>query len=92
MSFIFYYVKDRKEVLIMNNPIDMLSQMMLQRCNPQSIIQQMLNNNPNAEALMEQLKQSGQSPKDFAIQYAQQNGKDIYSVLNTLSRFGVRLR
>lgn len=74
------------------NPLQLITQMMSQGNNPQTIINQLMSTNPNAGHLINQMQQSGLSPRDFAMQYARQNGKDINSIINTMSQFGVRLK
>lgn len=74
------------------NPMQMLIQMMSQGNNPETIIQNMVQRNPSVGPLITQMKQSGLSPKDFAMQYARQTGRDINPILNTMSQFGIKLK
>jgi hypothetical protein len=44
----------------------------------------MVKNNPKMQNVMQLFNSSGQSPKDFFYQYAQQNGVDPNQFLNSL--------
>lgn len=58
---------------------------------PQQIAQQMLMNNPQARQIFQQMENmaNGLSPKEFAIQYAKQNGVNPDQVLQVAKRFGL---
>jgi hypothetical protein len=84
-----------------NNPMNMFAQLMQGCQNPQQFIQQiqhMANNNPQAQQALQQfniannqMRQSGMSMKQYALQYAKQNGYDINQIVNSLSQFGIKL-
>ena len=59
--------------------------------NPQMIAQQMLASNPEIKQLMTQMQNmaNGLSPKDFAIQYAKQNGVSEEQVMQVARKFGI---
>lgn len=84
-----------------NNVMNMFTQLM-QGCNsPQQFmqnIQRMAMNNPQANQALQQfyvantqMQQSGMSMKQYALQYAKQNGYDINQIANSLSQFGIKL-
>ena len=58
---------------------------------PQQIAQQMLMNDPQAREIFQQMQNmaNGLSPRDFAIQYAKQNGVNPDQVLQMARRFGL---
>lgn len=84
-----------------NNPINMFAQLMRGCNNPQQFmqnIQRMAMNNPQAQQALQQfniasnqMQQSGMSMKQYALQYAKQNGYDINQIANSLSQFGIKL-
>lgn len=61
----------------MNNPMQMIFQMMQMGNNPQQILNTIVNQNPQARALMNQIQNSGMSPQDYLRQYAKQNNIDL---------------
>lgn len=61
----------------MNNPMQMIFQMMQMGNNPQQILNTLVNQNPQARALMTQMKNSGMNPQQFFAQYAKQNNIDV---------------
>lgn len=61
----------------MNNPMQMIFQMMQMGNNPQQILNTIVNQNPQARALMNQINHSGMSPQDYLRQYAKQNNIDL---------------
>jgi hypothetical protein len=61
----------------MNNPMQMIFQMMQMGNNPQQILNTIVNQNPQARALMNQINNSGMSPQDYLRQYAKQNNIDL---------------
>lgn len=61
----------------MNNPMQIIFQMMQLGKNPQQILQTLANQNPQAKALMLQIENSGMSPQQFFAQYAKQNNIDV---------------
>lgn len=84
-----------------NNPMNMFAQLMRGCNNPQQFMQQlqtMAQNNPQAQQALQQfsvannqMQQSGMSMKQYALQYAKQNGYDIQQIVNSLSQFGIKL-
>lgn len=60
--------------------------------NPQQIAQQMLMNDPQARDVFQQMQNmaNGLSPRDFAIQYAKQNGINPDQFLQFAKRFGLK--
>ena len=81
--------------------MNMFTQLM-QGCNsPQQFmqnIQRMAMNNPQAQQALQQfniansqMQQSGMSMKQYALQYAKQNGYDVQQIANSLSQFGIKL-
>lgn len=84
-----------------NNIMNMFAQLMQGCNNPQQFmqnIQRMAMNNPQANQALQQfniannqMQQSGMSMKQYALQYAKQNGYDIQQVVNSLSQFGIKL-
>lgn len=84
-----------------NNPMNMFAQL-IRGCNsPQQFMQQlqtMAQNNTQAQQALQQfniannqMQQSGMSMKQYALQYAKQNGYDINQIANSLSQFGIKL-
>lgn len=61
----------------MNNPMQMIFQMIQMGNNPQQILNTLVNQNPQARALMAQMKNSGMTPQQFFAQYAKQNNIDV---------------
>ncbi|MBO5309726.1 MAG: hypothetical protein J6A98_00790 [Clostridia bacterium] len=59
--------------------------------NPQQIAQQMLANDPQARQIFQQMQNmaNGLTPRDFAIQYAQQNGVNPNEFLQFAKQFGL---
>ena len=84
-----------------NNPMNMFMQLMSRCSDPNQFmqqIQQMAQTNPQAQQALQQfniannqMRQSGMSMKQYALQYAKQNGYDINQIANSLSQFGIRL-
>ena len=73
------------------NLINTFMAMMSGGQNPQQIAQQMLMNDPHAREIFQQMQNmaNGLSPRDFAIQYAKQNGVNPDQVLQMARRFGL---
>lgn len=59
--------------------------------NPRQIAQEMLMTDPQAREVFQQMQNmaNGLSPRDFAIQYAKQNGVDPNEFLQFARRFGL---
>lgn len=59
--------------------------------NPQILAQQLIMNNPQAKQALEQMKNmaGGLSPREFAFQYAKQNGVSEQDLLNFARQFGL---
>lgn len=84
-----------------NNPMNIFMQLMNGCNNPNQFmqqLQQMAQTNPQAQQALQQfniannqMRQSGMSMKQYALQYAKQNGYDINQIANSLSQFGIRL-
>lgn len=62
--------------------------------NPSSFLQSQLQQNPQARQIQTQLqnmqKSSGMSSKDFALQYARQNGIDVNALQQFANRLGLK--
>lgn len=52
--------------------------------NPQMIIEQITKSNPQAAQMMSQIRQSGQSPKDIALNILQQRGIDPREIMRMI--------
>lgn len=84
-----------------NNIMNMFAQLMQGCSSPQQFmqnIQRMAMNNPQAQQALQQfniasnqMQQSGMSMKQYALQYAKQNGYDVQQIANSLSQFGIKL-
>lgn len=59
--------------------------------NPRQIAQQMLMNDPEAREIFQQMQNmaNGLNPREFAIEYAKQNGIDPNQFLQFAKRFGL---
>lgn len=59
--------------------------------NPQMIAQQMLASNPELKQIMTQMQNmaNGLSPREFAIQYAKQNGVSEEQLMQVARKFGI---
>ena len=64
------------------NNIQQLINIMKSSSNPQAMIQKMISTNPKMQSIINMMQQSGQTPKQFFYQYAQQIGVDPNQVLN----------
>lgn len=58
---------------------------------PDQLLMQIFNNNPQAQTILNQVRQSGLTPKQFALQYAKQNNIDIATLINPLKQRGINL-
>ena len=65
----------------MNNPMQMIIQMLYSGGNPQQIVQNMVKQNPQLNAILNQAKNSGLTMEQYARQYAKQNNILIVSRL-----------
>lgn len=73
------------------NMLPMIMQMLSSGNNPNQLVQQLMQNNPQMNSIANQMRNSGMPPKDFLMQYAQQNGKNIQPLLDMLSKRGINL-
>lgn len=74
----------------MNNPMQILMQLMNSGRNPRQMIENMMKQNPQFNAMLNQQKQSGMSMEQFVKQYAKQQNIDINPMLDMLRRNGTR--
>lgn len=65
----------------MNNPLQILFQLLQSGNNPQSLIENLARQNPNVNAVLSQVKQSGMSYEQFAKQLASQRNIDLNSLV-----------
>ena len=72
----------------MNNPMQILMQLMSSGSNPQSMMQNMIKNNPQFNAILNQQKQSGMSMEQFVRNFAKQNNIDINPMIDFMKRRG----
>lgn len=75
----------------MNNPMNVIMQLLMGGGNPQQAIQQIASQNPQAQVLLNQMQQSGMTPKQFAMQYAKQNNLNIQPLINMMAQKGIKL-
>ena len=76
----------------MNNPMQMIFQMLQGGQNPQQIIQQLMSSNDpkiiqavqQFNMAQQQMQQNGMSMQQYAQQYARQNNIDINQVMRSL--------
>lgn len=76
----------------MNNPMQMIMQMMMSGNNPQQLVNQLMNSNPQMRTIANQMKSSGMSSMEFLQQYAKQKGVDVNPMIETLSKRGINLK
>lgn len=74
----------------MNNPMNMMMQMLSMGNNPNTIIQQMLQQNPQLQVAINQMRTSGMSPQQYVTQLARQSGTDISPLINMINSRGMR--
>lgn len=75
----------------MNNPINVLMQMMNMGNNPQTILQNVIRQNPQYQVALNQMQSSGLSPRDYVMQYARQCNIDLQPMINVLAQNGMKL-
>lgn len=75
----------------MNNPMQLIMQVLMSGGNPQAVINQIARQNPQAATLLNQMNNSGMNPKEFAMQYAKQNNINPQPLINMLSKRGIKL-
>ena len=73
------------------NPLQVLLQMAMGGNNPEQIINQMMQQNPQLNILLNQARQSGMSPRDYAMQYARQNNVNIQPLVDMFAQRGIKL-
>lgn len=78
-------------MLVVNNPVQMILQMMMGGQNPQQIMQSVVQQNPQIQVLLNQAQQSGMTPQQYAMQYAKQNNINIQPLINIFAQRGIRL-
>ena len=74
----------------MNNPLQMLMQLLQMGNNPNAIIQSVVNKNPQMNFLLNQMKTSGLTPQQYVTQIARQQNIDIQPLINVLNQHGIR--
>ena len=75
----------------MNNPMQMLMQLMQMGNNPNAIIQNAVRQNPQYNFILNQMYTSGLSPQQYVMQYAKKMNIDIAPFINMLNQNGIRL-
>lgn len=75
----------------MNNPIQVLTQLLQMGNNPSSIIQSVISQNPQMNFILNQMRTSGLSPQQYVTQIARQQNIDIQPLINVLNQRGIRL-
>ena len=78
-------------MLVVNNPVQMILQMMMGGQNPQQIMQSVVQQNPQIQVLLNQAQQSGMTPQQYAMQYANQNNINIQPLINMFAQRVIRL-
>lgn len=75
-----------------NNSMANILQFLNSGGNPQQMLQQLLQRNPNANRMIEQMKSmaGGKSPKEFAMQMAQQQGIDPEQLMQVARKMGLK--
>lgn len=75
-----------------NNPVNNILQFLNSGGNPQQMIQQLMQQNPNANKMIEQMKNMAgwKSPKEFAMQMAQQQGIDPEQIMQIARKMGLK--
>lgn len=76
---------------MVQNPLQMLMQVMQLNNDPNSILQDMLSRNPNNQILLNQFHQSGMSPRQFAEQLLKQNNINVNDIINLFNQRGIKL-
>ena len=76
---------------MVNNPVQMILQMMMGGQNPQQIMQSVVQQNPQIQVLLNQAQQSAMTPQQYAMQYAKQNNINIQPLINMFAQRGIRL-
>lgn len=74
---------------MLNNPMQLLMQMMSSR-NPQQFMQNMMQQNPQMSAMFNQQKQSGMSMEQYVKQLAKQNNIDIQPMIDMMRQRGYK--
>ena len=74
----------------MNNPLQMLMQLLQMGNNPNAIIQSVVSKNPQMNFLLNQMKTSGLTPQQYVTQIARQQNIDIQPLINVLNQCGIR--
>lgn len=75
----------------MNNPMNLIMQMIMGGQSPQQITQNLVSQNPQLQVLLNQAQQSGMSMQQYAMQYAKQNNINIQPLINMFAQRGVKL-
>lgn len=65
-----------------NNPLQIFQNFLNMGSNPQQVRQMILQQNPQLQVIENQMQQSGLSPVQFVMQYAQQNNMPIANINN----------
>lgn len=73
-----------------NGQIQALMSLKQKGANPQQVMQMLVQQNPQLNQLMTQFQNmsQGRNPRDFVIQFAQQNGLDPQSIQTMQQLFG----
>jgi hypothetical protein len=74
------------------NPVSQIMNTIRSGTNPQAMAEQILQNNPQASAMINMMKnQCGNSnPRDFVLNYCNQNGIDTNSVMQLANMLGIK--
>lgn len=75
----------------MNNPMQMLMQLMQMGNNPNAIIQNAIRQNPQYNFILNQMYTSGLTPQQYVMQCAKKMNIDINPFINMLNQNGIRL-
>ena len=75
----------------MNNPVQVLMQLMQMGNNPNAIVQNAIRQNPQFCFILNQMQTSGLSPQQYVMQYAKQMNIDIQPLISMLNQNGMKL-
>ena len=75
----------------MNNPVQVLMQLMQMGNNPNAIVQNAIRQNPQLSFILNQMQTSGLSPQQYVMQYAKQMNIDIQPLISMLNQNGMKL-
>ena len=75
----------------MNNPVQVLMQLMQMGNNPNAIVQNAIRQNPQLSFILNQMQTSGLSPQQYVMQYAKQMNIDIQPLISMLNQNCMKL-